>query len=222
MFWIDADAPMRLEEFTPPSVPDIYRKKWRHLRALGALRGRGYYLPFLTFLDAADYFDSLGNLLAILADIPAGRLSQGEPITDLILHFIDAAGINRPYPVRCIHPPIFPGDKWWSETLRQGNAHREKANMPWQYHNGGCWPWMGGLYVAALVKVGRMDKAAQELEMLAKAGTVSYQGEWRFNEWLHGQTGKPMGGDDQNWNAALYVFAHEAVRTGRVPVFGAA
>lgn len=219
MFWIDAESPLRTAEFAPPSVPDVYRKKWRYLRAIGALGGKGYYLPFLTFLDCADYFDSLGNLLAILADIPAGRMSHGEKIVDLVLHFIDGAGVNRPYPVRCIYPPIFPGDKWWSETLRMGYAHREKANLPWQYHNGGCWPWMGGLYVAALVKAGQKEKAEEELARLAAAGRIGYRGEWRFNEWLHGETGKPMGADDQNWNAALYVFAYKAVELGQVPLF---
>jgi len=213
MFWVDAESPAPEDAFSPPAVPDIYRKKWRYRHVLGALRGKGYYLPFLTFLDFADYFDSLGNFLAILAGVPGERVSHGERITDHILHFVDAVGVNRPYPVRCIYPPIFPGDKWWREQLRQGEAHREKANMPWQYHNGAIWPWIGGFYVAALVRAGQLEKAEEELEMLARAGQVSYSGSWRFNEWLHGETGKPMGGDDQNWNAGLYIYAYDMADT---------
>ena len=34
-------------------------------------------------------------------------------------------------------------------------------NLPHYYHNGGIWPFIGGFYVAALVKAGRL-KEAQE------------------------------------------------------------
>jgi glycogen debranching enzyme len=80
-------------------------------------------------------------------------------------------------------------------------------NLPDHYHNGGVWPFIGGFYVAALVKRGRFDEAAEALEKLAK---LNRRGE--FNEWHHGATGEPMGVRDQAWSAGMYIYARECVR----------
>ena len=42
-----------------------------------------------------------------------------------------------------------------------------------------------------------------------------------FNEWLHGQTGHPMGFSQQAWSAAMFLYAEHAVRTGQLPLFDA-
>ena len=42
---------------------------------------------------------------------------------------------------------------------------------------------------------------------------------WEFNEWFHGQSGRPMGFAGQSWSAAMYLFAHDAVVNGQVRVF---
>jgi hypothetical protein len=42
---------------------------------------------------------------------------------------------------------------------------------------------------------------------------------WEFNEWFHGLSGRPMGYAGQSWPAAMYLFAVEAVKQRRVPVF---
>jgi glycogen debranching enzyme len=57
--------------------------------------------------------------------------------------------------VRVLHPVIHPGNKDWREYYRNNNL-----NLPEQYHNGGIWPFVGGFYVAALVKAGRLDEAS--------------------------------------------------------------
>jgi len=84
-------------------------------------------------------------------------------------------------------------------------------NAPHHYHNGGVWPFLGGFYVAALVKAGRLDAAAQALQRLAELNQAG-----RFNEWHHGQTGAPMGAEDQAWSAGMYLFASESVKRGEV------
>jgi hypothetical protein len=48
---------------------------------------------------------------------------------------------------------------------------------------------------------------------------VGRQREWEFNEWLHGQSGRPMGFAGQSWSAAMYLFACDAVEQGIVNVF---
>ena len=47
------------------------------------------------------------------------------------------------------------------------------------------------------------------------------QGEWEFNEWLHGETGQPMGYAYQGWSAGMYLYAYHAVTKGETPLFDA-
>jgi glycogen debranching enzyme len=115
-----------------------------------------------------------------------------------------------------MHPPIEPGDKDWREYYRT----EHELNLPDQYHNGGSWPWVGGLYVAALVRAGRHKRARETLYRLALTNREGRTHEWEFNEWFHGVTGEPRGAADQLWSAGMYVYAYSCVRDGREPVFG--
>ena len=47
------------------------------------------------------------------------------------------------------------------------------------------------------------------------------QGEWELNEWLHGQSGRPLGFAGQSWSAAMYLSACAAVERGSPNVFNA-
>ena len=122
---------------------------------------------------------------------------------DKILDYIEGTGLNEPYPVRALYPPINPGEKDWQDYYRVRNL-----NQPNHYHNGGAWPFIGGFYVAALVKAGRLDQAAYQLEKLAQMNRLGKKTEWEFNEWAHGKTGRPMGKAYQAWSAASFVAAH--------------
>jgi hypothetical protein len=78
--------------------------------------------------------------------------------SDAILKFIQQTGLNRPHPVRVLYPPIHPGERDWRDYYKVlGN------NLPDEYHNGGIRPWVGGLYIAALVRQNQMAKAKEEL-----------------------------------------------------------
>lgn len=81
-------------------------------------------------------------------------------------------------------------------------------NLPGHYHNGGIWPFIGGLWVRYLVALGRVELAHRELIGLAEACRQGIDGEWEFNEWLHGATGRPMGKAEQAWSAASYIHAY--------------
>ncbi len=59
------------------------------------------------------------------------------------------------------------------------------------------------------------------LTALAKANELAVDGGFGFNEWLHGQTGHPMGFGYQAWSAAMFLYAENAVCTGRLPLFDA-
>ena len=166
---------------------------------------RPYFLPYVAFRDFGDYCDVFGNLLAILFGV--ANPAQGLRI----LEYLDQVGIADPFPVRVLHPVIHPGNKDWREYYRNNNL-----KLPEQYHNGGIWPFVGGFYVAALVKSGRMEQARQQLIKLAEVNRQGLHGEWEFNEWCHGRTGKPMGYPHQAWSAGMYVFAYQCVMNERL------
>jgi glycogen debranching enzyme len=200
-FWVRA----------PAEVDDKSHSQVRKLIAC-QLRRRPYFLPWVGYYDYEDRFDTTGNLLAILCGVATDEQSSA------ILDFIDQVGLNRPYPVRVIYPPIQPGETAWREYYRLFNL-----NYPHQYHNGGIWPWVGGLYVAALVRAGRRERAGAELALLAAANLALKDGEpGAFNEWLHGETGKPMGARWQAWSAGMYLYACHAVESGACPGWEAA
>lgn len=189
------------------------RKEWLYplRRVETELVQRPFYLPYMAFRDYADRFDTLGNLLAILFGV------ADQTRADLILDYIHGVGLNQPYPVRALYPPVQPGEKDWRDYYRVRNL-----NLPHHYHNGGAWPFIGGFYVAALVQAGRLEEARAQLGRLAEMNRQGRRGEWEFNEWFHGQSGRPMGYAGQSWSAALYIYAHDAVTAARVGVFNAA
>jgi len=177
----------------------------RVMRTCSGLGWRPYLLAFYGFREYGDWFDSLGNMLAILFDAATKEQS------DMILDFAGQVGISEPYPIKAVYPPIFPGEKEWRDYFKIGNL-----NLPHHYHNGGIWPFVGGFYVAALTKAGYIHKAQKALEALAKANHIGKKYEWEFNEWLHGVTGNPMGYEKQAWSAGMYIFAYNCVKNRRV------
>lgn len=190
-----------------PSCPG--HTEWKHTLSQvdPVLVKRPFFLPYVAFRDFGDYCDVFGNLLAIL-------LGVANPAQEKrILDYLHQVGIADPYPVRVLHPVMHPGNKDWREYYRNNNL-----NLPEQYHNGGIWPFVGGFYVATLVKAGRLDEAQRQLEKLAEVNQMGVEGEWEFNEWCHGRSGQPMGYPHQAWSAGMYVLAYHCVYEGHVPI----
>jgi hypothetical protein len=172
------------------------RKRWLPVKR--DLVTEQYYLPYLGFRAAGEWFDALGNLLAILSGV------AGEAQTAAILDFIERHGMARA-PMASLTPAVEPGHPDWRDYYGM-------LNVPHHYHNGGVWPFIGGFYVAALVRAGRMEDAAKalgRLEALNRAG--------EFNEWHHGRTYAPMGVTCQAWSAGMYLFARECLNRSDVP-----
>jgi len=158
-----------------------------------------YYLPYLGFRSLGEWFDSFGNIMAVLAGV-ADQEQSG-----IILDFISRYSLDI-WPLRSLTPVVRPGDTDWRDYYGSLNA-------PHRYHNGGVWPFLGGFYVAALVKAGRAEAAELALQSLAQLNQCG-----QFNEWHHGETGDPMGAQDQAWSAGMYLFAWECVRHGQALV----
>lgn len=204
LLWVGPEEPSDWEWLSRERKEWIYPRR----RVEAELVERPFYLPYMGFRDYADRFDTLGNLLAILFGV-ADQTKAGK-----ILEYIHGCGLNEPYPVRALYPPINPNEKDWREYYRVRNL-----NQPYHYHNGGAWPFIGGFYVAALVQAGRLEEARRQLGKLAEMNRQGKRDQWEFNEWFHGLSGRPMGFAGQSWSAAMYVFAHECVERGRVGVF---
>ena len=184
--------------------------EWKHTLSQvdPLLVKRPYFLPYVAFRDFGDYCDVFGNLLAILFGVANPAQEQR------IMTYLRQVGIADPYPVRVLHPVIYPGSKEWREYYRNNNL-----NLPNQYHNGGIWPFVGGFYVAALVKTGRLAEAHHQLEKLAELNRQGVEAEWEFNEWCHGVSGQPMGYPNQAWSAGMYIFAYHCVQNESLPDF---
>ncbi|HLJ45973.1 MAG TPA: glycoside hydrolase 100 family protein [Bryobacteraceae bacterium] len=171
------------------------RRRWLPVKR--RLVDERYYLPYLGFRAAGEWFDCLGNLLAVLSGVANAEQSA------VILDFIHRQKLNT-YPLPALFPPVEPGDADWRDYYGM-------LNVPHHYHNGGIWPFIGGFYVAALVHSGRASEARESLARLEELNAAGH-----FNEWHSGLTAEPMGVEHQAWSAGMYLFAAECVRSGAV------
>ena len=158
---------------------------------------RDLYVSYANLAHFGDEGDVVGNLLAVLTGVADGARARK------VLAALRRERVTEPYPVRAVCRPIEEESPAWRPYLA-----RHRQNFPWQYHNGGIWPFAGGLWVAALARCGQGAAAARALVALARANALD---DWAFNEWLYGLTGVPRGMRGQSWNAASFLIACDAV-----------
>jgi sucrose-6F-phosphate phosphohydrolase len=143
--------------------------------------------------------DVLGNIQAFIGnvlDVDRARTA---------FRFMWGVGVNDPYPVANLYPPVQAGDPDWRSYYTVN-----LLNLPGHYHNGGIWPFIGGMWVCFIHRLGLRDVACRELLKLTEANRLGKNQEWEFNEWLHSRTGRPMGKAFQAWSAASFINAcHE-------------
>ncbi len=161
-------------------------------------RRRDVYLSFVNFSFWGEETDVFGNVLACLFDLPLA------PKRELLIEALLRRKANKPWPIRSVLDPIRENSRLWRHYME-----RHRQNFPYQYHNGGIWPFIAGFWVLLLQKTGRKDLAQQELARYAEVCRIN---NWEFNEWLHGKTGKPMGMPGQSWNAAMFLLARHGLQ----------
>jgi len=184
-------------------MPDYRRLRLlAHYVRRGA-RNRELYLSFVNLASWGEEGDTLGNVLAILF----GLADDGP--TDRIANALWRSRVHLPYPLRAVCEPIPPDAPLW-----RGYMGRHRQNYPWQYHNGGIWPYIGGFWVLVLAGLGKAHLAREELARIAQASRLK---DWAFHEWLHGQTGEPMGMPGQSWNAAMFLLARHGLTRAPFP-----
>lgn len=179
------------------------------------VRHKPYYAFWSYKVHSSERFDLLGNSLAILSGL-ASPTRANEIIAWIEEECI---GMNTRGELRVNLPPNFfpfikPGDPDWQ-------VRYAIYNNPGEYHNGGIWPFICGLYIAALVAAKKHNLAIQKLIALTRSIRPSRAEhvDFGFNEWISPGNGLPMGQDWQTWSAALYLYAAKCVEEKSTPFF---
>jgi hypothetical protein len=187
----------------------------RHVHEGLVVKHKPYYALWSYKIHSSERFDLLGNSLAILSGIASP--SRAEDMISWIEEECDSMKKNGDLAVSLppnFFPYIKPEDPDW---------HPRYAifNRPGEYHNGGIWPFVCGLYVAALVAAKKYALASEKLVVLTNIIKPSNTEKvnFGFNEWIKAQDGKPMGQDWQTWSAALYLYAVKCVEVKGTPFF---
>ncbi|KKR91870.1 MAG: hypothetical protein UU95_C0014G0003 [Parcubacteria group bacterium GW2011_GWC2_42_12] len=180
-------------------IPLSYFKETRRAKKLINYIKNGHnklphYLSFVNYSFWGKETDVYANLLACLLDLPDKKLQAK------IADCLQKEKNNSPLPIKTCFHPIKQNDKLWRPYMLE-----HKQNHPEQYHNGGIWPFISCLWPMLIHKNGGQNKAWQELKKVALANKLN---NWEFNEWLHGQTGKPLGMAGQSWNAGMFLLAY--------------
>ena len=179
------------------------------------VKHKPYYALWSYKIYSSERFDLLGNSLAILSGIAS--LTRAEEMISWIEE--ECTDMREKGELAVELPPNFfpyikPEDPDW---LPRYSIY----NNPGEYHNGGIWPFVVALYIAALVAAKKYKLAEEKLVSLTKLMRLAHYEsvDFGFNEWIKAQNGKPMGQDWQSWSAALYLYAAKCVESKSTPYF---
>ncbi len=145
--------------------------------------------------------DVYANILAALFNVISLEKARTA------FSFMWGVGVNEPSPVANLYPPVNAGDPGWRQYYTVN-----LLNLPHHYHNGGIWPFIGSYWVQFISSLGMRNLAQNELFRLAQVNEKGARYEWEFNEWVHGQTGRPMGKAFQAWSAAGFISAYDSLQ----------
>ncbi|WP_081211232.1 glycoside hydrolase 100 family protein [Salegentibacter sediminis] len=194
----------------------ISAKKMHHYVHEGlVLKHKPYYALWSYKVLGSERFDLLGNSLAILSGLSAP--SRSRKMITWIEKECEAMEISGDLAVDLppnFFPFIKPRDLDWHERY-------SSFNLPGDYHNGGIWPFISGIYIAALVAAEKYSLAEKKLLELTRIVSMSRDPEleFGFNEWIKAQDGTPKGQDWQTWSAALYLYAAHCVENRKTTFF---
>jgi len=189
--------------------------KHHHVHEGLLVKHKPYYAFWAYKIYSSERFDLLGNSLVILSGLASP--SRADEMISWIEDECSAMKERGELSVD-LPPNFFPfiqkNDTDWLPRY-------EIFNKPGEYHNGGIWPFICGLYVAALVAAKKFKLAEEKLRALTQINKLSNDKNlgFGFNEWFKAQDGEPMGQDWQTWSAALYLYAAKCVEEKNTPFF---
>jgi sucrose-6F-phosphate phosphohydrolase len=185
-----------LEVFWPSTKPSVSPHAFRFAQSQFSVGDASYLLAEITPFAFNWRCDVLGNVQGFISnvlDVDRARIA---------FKFMWGVGVNEPYPVVNLYPPVQSGDPDWRPYYTVN-----LLNLPGHYHNGGIWPFIGGMWVRFIHRLGLYEVACRELLKLAQLNRLGKNQEWEFNEWVHSRTGRPMGKAFQAWSASSYIHA---------------
>lgn len=186
-----------------------------HLHEGMAVKRKPYYALWSYKIYSSERLDLLGNSLAIISGLaPRTRavkiVNWIEDQCEILMKKGELALPLAPN----LFPFILPQDPDWMPRY-------VAFNKPGEYHNGGIWPFISSLHIAALVAAGKHELATEKLfvltDLIKKAHNTNLK--YGFNEWYKAQDGNPMGQDWQTWSASLYLYAAKCVEENKTPFF---
>jgi hypothetical protein len=144
-------------------------------------------------------FFGLGNLIAIITSLANEQQSQG--IMDLIeRRWQDLVG---QMPMKICFPAL-EGQDWQTIT------GCDPKNIPWSYHNGGNWPVLLWLLVAAAQKTNRAELAQKALDIAANRLPLD-----QWAEYYDSKSGRLVGKEarkHQTWTIAAFLVARSLLK----------
>jgi len=196
---------------TPGLPDDAYHEVLYEKGREAAPNRRGeYWMPFFSPTGYGYRFDALANVLVSLFGVAsAEQCRRVDAYLDTIL--VDELPL-----LPAFHPVIVPRDKEDWSHLQMTFSYSFK-NRPYEFQNGGLWPFITGFYVAELAARGETGRAGRFLDAIHRANALPMQGDpWAFPEYVHGQALTAGGTRHQGWSAAGAVIAHHALQGKRV------
>jgi hypothetical protein len=185
-----------LESFWPSTKATANADRFSFTHQQAAVGDSSYLLAEITPFGFNWRCDVLGNVQAFIANVLDADRARTA------FKFMWGVGVNEPYPVVNLYPPVQSGDPDWRPYYTVN-----LLNLPGHYHNGGIWPFIGGMWVRFIHRLGLYEVACRELLKLAQVNRLGKNQEWEFNEWVHSRTGRPMGKCFQAWSASSYIHA---------------
>lgn len=193
--WSQSIKAAILDRFWPSTAANAGRSFAEKQFSLG---DTSYLLAQVTPFDFNWRCDILANIQAFLFNVIDADRAR------ITFRFLWGIGANDPFPVANLYPVVTPGDPDWRSYYTVN-----LLNLPHHYHNGGLWPFVGAQWVRYIHRLGYSQIAFQELLKVARLNQAGVGNEWEFNEWAHGETGKPMGKAFQAWSCSEFLHSCE-------------
>ena len=199
--------------FTDESEPpdDVYHRVLFEKGHAAADHCRGkYWMPFFSPLGYGSRFDGMANALVSLLGVSGDEQDRAVDafIADELAH-------DDVMLLPAFDPVITPRDEYWDD-LQMSFSYTFK-NEPYEYHNGGLWPFVTAFYAASLARRGELELARRYRDGIHAANRRERDGApWSFSEYLNGRTHEPGGTYPMGWSAAAAVIADAFVGGGRL------
>lgn len=162
-----------------------------------------FWMPFFSPFGYGYRFDAMANVLVSLFGV------ADEAHEETVDQFIESKIIDENVGLLpAFWPVITPKDEKWDD-LQVSFSHTFK-NEPNEYHNGGLWPLVAGLYSASLARRGLTEQAEHYRKAVHRANQLEMDGEaWSFPEFVHGEKFTPGGTHPMGWSAAAAIIAEK-------------